>query len=612
MAFQSELQATSVDPAGLTQLIRNLGRDCTPDQYLREFLKNSIQACERALNQNRDDLLYQPTIHLDANPDLREAGLWKLSFVDNGDGMDRDEMVSLLNNLSASGSVKNQHINYGVGAKIAAMTRNHEGIVYESWKNGLGHRIIVKFDEDAGIYGIAPIDLPDGSFDYVIQLAPSEKPNLIDEHGTRVTLLGMSLEQDTMKKPEGVNGSNEAWFINYLNTRFFKIPENIEIKARYRYYSEDPGKTYMTPIEGQKKTLDSISILRGTLRVKGANVYWWGMPKQTGGHGRSTLKGHTALIHEDEVFDLADSRSSRANYFGILIGKERVIIYVEPDIAEQNTSRTSLVKPDGSNIIWDGWQQEFRANMPEDLKGFLEELSSEQTNESHSASIADRLRDLGNLYKLSMYRASEVGDKQGDPDSEISAGGNTRTGIETDVIDDDVVEVDRPRTVTPKRKAMNPVMARLLTKGGISSKEVNNVEFPTVKWVSERTETYLADRVASYDTASHVIVANSDFAGLRDVVKFVTRPEYKEIDGAITIVEDEVRKAFEQALVEVVTGALSFRRGRRAWKPEEFERAISPEALSSAMMIRYWIVQDVKRILGGKIKALSTPEEESH
>ena len=42
------LRPTAVSFEGTSALIRNLGRSCTPEQYLREFLKNSIEACERS------------------------------------------------------------------------------------------------------------------------------------------------------------------------------------------------------------------------------------------------------------------------------------------------------------------------------------------------------------------------------------------------------------------------------------------------------------------------------------------------------------------------------------------------------------------------------------
>jgi hypothetical protein len=47
MADTIGFKPTSVNQQGLTALIRNLGRDCTPEQFMREFVQNSIEACVR-------------------------------------------------------------------------------------------------------------------------------------------------------------------------------------------------------------------------------------------------------------------------------------------------------------------------------------------------------------------------------------------------------------------------------------------------------------------------------------------------------------------------------------------------------------------------------------
>src|SRR5690606_27457730 len=135
------LVPTTVNSSGLTELIRNLGRDCLPTQYVREFTKNAIEACQRESNPESKVIIdYDRALYA-------KTGLWKICFIDTGDGMTAEQMRKLLNSLSASGESANEHKNYGVGAKIAALTRNHAGIIYESWRNGTGHRVIIRYDE---------------------------------------------------------------------------------------------------------------------------------------------------------------------------------------------------------------------------------------------------------------------------------------------------------------------------------------------------------------------------------------------------------------------------------------------------------------------------------
>src|SRR5262249_39687146 len=144
---------------------------------------------------------------VDYNEDLyAKTGIHKICFIDTGDGMTPDQMINLLNNLSASGDIKNEFQNYGVGAKISALTRNHCGIQYESWKDGKGHTVFIKYNAGEGIYGIEGIVTQDGRSHYAIELGDKDKPKEIKTHGTRVTLWGMDEQQDTMLPPEGMSG----------------------------------------------------------------------------------------------------------------------------------------------------------------------------------------------------------------------------------------------------------------------------------------------------------------------------------------------------------------------------------------------------------------------
>ena len=81
MAAAIGFKPTSVNVHGLTALIRNLGRDCTPDQFMREFVQNSIEACQRSGQEGS-------RILIDYNHGIQKhSGIFKLSFTDNGDGM---------------------------------------------------------------------------------------------------------------------------------------------------------------------------------------------------------------------------------------------------------------------------------------------------------------------------------------------------------------------------------------------------------------------------------------------------------------------------------------------------------------------------------------------
>lgn len=123
----------TVDKVGF--LLDRLGQDCAPLQYLRELTQNAIEAVQRTGKPGE--------IVWDVDWTMLDAGgpPMKLCIVDNGDGMTGEEMIRFINQLSSSGSEQSFSGNYGVGAKIAAATRNPAGVIYQSWKSGEGHMV---------------------------------------------------------------------------------------------------------------------------------------------------------------------------------------------------------------------------------------------------------------------------------------------------------------------------------------------------------------------------------------------------------------------------------------------------------------------------------------
>lgn len=593
----TNFEPTSVNPSGLTALIQNLGRDCSPTQFIREFTKNCIEACQRTGLPDRK-------IVVDFNEDIyRKTGVYKLSFVDNGDGMSESEMLNLLNRLSSSGSAANPNQNYGVGAKISALTRNHAGIFYQSWKDGSGHAVFIKYDDEARIYGIQGADRY-GKTIFAPKLKDDDKPALISEqHGTRVTLFGMTEDQDTMLPLSGVSGIRESWLVMYLNSRFFRIPENIEIKARIGYYRDinNTRHNYLSKIVGQKSVLDENSELSGCLRVTDATVYWWVMKEGADGHGRALVKGHTALINQDEVFDVSDARSNRITYFGVIYGRERVVVYVEPDHAVQNTSRTSLVKSDGAPLGWDQWQDDFRENMPPALKAFLDELNEQNSHDSHSNAIRERLKSLRELFKLSRYKPTKGGAFFADPNSASDFG----TGS---ILDGEPTNRERSRREGRGRGSGSLATALLSqlvedSENGVETEIVEPDPFPTLQWTTDKESGQLVDRAAEYIPSSNLILANSSFAGVKDLVEYFSK-NFKDNPEYLTIIEEVVREAFAQLLTECVAGALSLK-NRPNWNDAEYTNAVSREALTTAAMQRYWMVSHIKRLLGSKIRGFN-------
>ena len=118
----------TVDKVGF--LLDRLGRTVRHSRYLRELTQNAIESIQRTGEPGQ--------ITWDVDWTLYDCGLpMKLCVIDTGDGMTGGEMIRFINQLSSSGSKQSIIGNFGVGAKIAAATRNSARSslpVVEEWR----------------------------------------------------------------------------------------------------------------------------------------------------------------------------------------------------------------------------------------------------------------------------------------------------------------------------------------------------------------------------------------------------------------------------------------------------------------------------------------------
>ena len=214
----------SVDDIGF--MLDRLGRDCSPLQFLRELTQNSLDAIYRTESKTGNIVWDVDWAYFDL------TGIYKLCIIDDGTGMNGSEMVRYINNLSASVHPQSHSGNFGVGAKIAAATRNHAGLVYLSWVGNVGHTIHLWRSPITNQYGLQQFTLPDGTYDHWGYLDDAVKPtDWIMEHGTKVVLLGNNDYDDTMAAPKGAP-SPSRWVARYLNTRYFRFPDGVNVRAR--------------------------------------------------------------------------------------------------------------------------------------------------------------------------------------------------------------------------------------------------------------------------------------------------------------------------------------------------------------------------------------------
>src|SRR5438034_1287532 len=251
-------------------LLDRLGQDCHPLQFIRELTKNSIEAIERTGSDGVIVWDYEPVA-------FELEGIRRLCIVDTGDGMTGDEMVKFINQLSSSLSKQSLQGNYGVGAKMAAATRNPAGVSYFSWKSGKGAMIRLYRDELTGQYGLQQWERSDGLWAHYLPIEDDLKPEIIKDHGTMVVLHGRSPTDNTLLASTGVPAP-KRWITRYLNRRYFRIPPNIQISCREgNLLVAGPADDLGTrrAVLGQGEYLKRYGNVSGSVALSGAVAHWW-------------------------------------------------------------------------------------------------------------------------------------------------------------------------------------------------------------------------------------------------------------------------------------------------------------------------------------------------
>lgn len=579
-------------------MLERLGRDCDDLQFLRELTQNAWEAGATR-------------IHWDLDPQVFAAtGVQKLCCIDNGCGMTPEEMRHYINRLSSSGQRQALDANYGVGAKVAAATRNPAGLIYQSWKGGRGAMVQLWRDPDTGEYGLRRFELDDGHWSYWVPIDDRAKPDIIDAHGTKVTLLGTGEEHSTLQPPAGITVPTPSrWVSRYLNARYFDIPDSLEIKAREGWGPEpDEKRTMMRSVRGEGRFLAEHTVRSGIARLTGCDVRWWILdePEKRRTNSDLVYTGHAATLWQNELYEMRIGRAgiSRLHQFGIIFGWDRVVLYIEPHNSGQqpitsNTARTQLLLH-GQPLPYADWAAEFREQMPQELRDFMDAVIAGAKGADHEEAIAERLKHYRRLYRLSRYRLNPAGRLT------LAEPVVPRRKLSDEAGEDVEREVkERPQR---ERDRTGRLLAAMLAAEGERGDEAPPAEerLPKVTWVSlenglRDTPEYLDDRAAAYLSEVNEIHANADFRAFTDMADYWC--DQYGVERGNTAIVDVVHEWFEQALVETVLGCQALQ-GERRWPPNQIEKALSEEALTAAVMQRYHVANAVKRTLGTKMGSL--------
>lgn len=610
--------------ASTSFILDSLAKEIGHTQQIRELVTNGIEACLRRQATGNNE---QGVVTLDVDWRYRAEGMDKLCVTDNGDGMSQDDLREFFGKVAVQGASKSRGLkqNFGVGAKVATLPRNPAGVVVDSWVDGNG--VMLKIYRDGnGEYGLDEFEV-NGEPQHVVDVDPADKPRIIKQSGTRVTLLGESISDNTRIRKNSEGGVN--WVNSYLNARYFRLPGTVTVKVRG--WAKDSSKCpkreplpsdkkyadtfrYET-VYGTKHLLDKRSSQRGVLQLSNAKVHWWffkdGPEASKDLSSRGLRTNCVGVVFQDEVYYLTMDQQEARRFMlrlGIVMGGEYVAIYVEPDEAllgvEADIARTKLLlanQPIDRSEIWAQFGEEFKAQMPAVIRKKVEEMLSntEATDASAKKRNLDRLKRIEAMLWPPVYRRNSTGEWViGTP-----VLGNTRkTGK---------VKGPGPGGCTGTENRVNSTgtdenhvrSGRSGTKAqGTPVEPYNGLKFNWASKASGGTPPPESLEDLAAEVNNDCVIINADFRGFQQLQAEVNKAANPDGDPArLSRCIAMVREYVELQLAEVIISVRNLY-NRSTWDKVRIAEALTPVGLTVAVMHRFHVreqsVAQLNRQLG--------------
>lgn len=322
--------------------------------------------------------------------------------------------------------------------------------------------------------------------------------------------------------------------------------------------------------------------------LSNAKARWWILRQVDPGEGWHQ-KGHVAAIYQDELYCryYGKAASHKLHQFGIVYATAKVVIYIEPALAnmEPDISRSTL-KVNGSELPWEEWAEEFREQLPEEIKA-MQEREGGNTNDDLQSSLFDKMKTLLSLFQETIYVQKDSGEFRADLASQ------TFPKKEYGERDED----PEKKPSKKKKKKRKSAYAKFLKENGSDSvEESKGVTFPEAKWIDEPDDD-LKDHAATYILQTNQLLINSVFPPYKEWLKVVARKVEGDGDAALRECQAKSKVWYALALQEAIMGVKAME--RMGWSEEKIEKALENEALTAVAMQRYHQTSKIQKELVG-------------
>jgi hypothetical protein len=532
---------------GASHFVNRMFEACGNYQWAREFLKNAIEA---------DASKVEFGIEWSA---VEKSGLYRRTIIDNGLGMSKDELLRFFSTLGEGAKrIGGIHDNFGVGAKIASLPWNPEGIVVISYKDGKGAMIQIELDPDTAEYQLIEYQSERGT-SYVINPAEvadwgedvnwgSVVPDWAREHGTAITLLGTEDAPDTVLGNPKAGERDIKGLSVYLNTRFWNLSQ-VEVTVtelrseRKTSWPQGPNdrddsrRPNNRRVMGAKHYLDAVKSSNGVLAAAGtvqldnnrvaAHWFLWEGDRPNI-HSYAKKPGYIAVKYKDELFDLT-THKAHFRGFGVAEAKvqQNLTIILEPQLFDPqiglwgvhpDQSRNRLIftgnGEKGATLPLADWGLEFAENMPDEIREAIKKARGDGPSTLEDEEYRRRLQDkFGDRWRVKQI----VQAKSGEMDT-LPANSTT-----DDVAADDGRRSVRRQSKRKRKKAVHVIRFRSTENGnGEGVEREVAVDVPKYRYANKdefENPWHLASWLPN-DPDGPTVLMNSDSPLLEEAIRY--------------------------------------------------------------------------------------------
>jgi hypothetical protein len=585
MALQPEL----VGIADQQFFIANVMKDCPAKTVIRELLQNAIE--NSAESGGKIEWFKE---------------LWngtpKLGLYNEGPAMTHDDLFNKMQ-IASTSKILSFTANFGQGAKMSAGKASPYGLLYRSCKDGKVYEVWLQV-----------IDLPDGTQQLVMRPQYDEYDEeevivkqVTDEafnrgrdlnlEWTEAILLGRSAEDDTLNG-HFLGEKDVPWLIRLIAERYYEFPTGIEVhngsvtaekrKPEERYCSSLSEILSRPTYTSKQETVSINHPFFGHISLVYGRMT--GSPKERKGGGWviAGISGgsHVCLVYKGEIYDYKKTWVYQQGAYGFSgISEDYYVhILISPTAPVRNNNHRTVIETADKEAIpltCLHFADLVRAHRPQWV---LDDIR-ERFNPDMTGSLHERLRKAAKQYMA--YVSQPVVAKEGFDFGNIELGYNNEHG-----------GIPAPPTPGPKPprppepQLDGPILRpRRGKKTERPRPDTINVEFrpeESVEWYEG-----MQGRAAAYDVHANTLWLSSQFDGYQRLKAWVDQEWIEEEDNRAAQKCLNEEYCYHAGLYAI--GALTFR-GVVTWRPEEWQKGLTPEAFSCLML-------DVKQEIPKAIKA---------